>query len=271
MPIFLFVHPMEVHLSERVERERRAHTDDDVLARSYALKDRFAHIWTFPSRLRLFGLMDEYARDLRGKTVLDYGCGRGEASLKYLKAGADKVVGIDISSEYIAEALRTAEAAGFDSARFDFRAMDAHRLDFPDASFDLVIGYGILHHLDADVALAEIHRALKPGGRVLLQEPLADHPLLKLFRRLTPNARTEDEAPFSGAEIKRLTERPEWRTELAYCGILEAPVAMLTSVLMPDRPQNALLRLADRIERWLHRQGLWSNWNQYVLFNMRKA
>lgn len=262
---------MEVHLSERVERERRAHTDDDVLARSYALKDRFAHIWTFPSRQRLFGLMDAYARDLRGQTVLDYGCGRGEASLKYLEAGAAKVVGIDISEAYVTEAQDKATTAGYDPSRFDFRAMDAHRLDFPDASFDVVIGYGILHHLDADVALAEIHRVLKPGGRVLLQEPLADHPLLKLFRRLTPNARTEDEEPFSGAEIKRLTERPEWRTELAYCGILEAPVAMFTSVLMPGRPQNALLQLADRIERWLHRQGWLLHWNQYVLFNMRKA
>ena len=145
------------------------------------------------------------------------------------------------------------------------------RLDFPDATFDLVIGYGILHHLDADVALSEIRRVLKPGGRVLLQEPLADHPLLRLFRRFTPDARTEDEAPFSGAEVRRLTERPEWHTELAYCGVVEAPIAMLTSVLMPGAPQNALLALADRVERWLHRKGWLSHWNQYILFNMRKA
>lgn len=262
---------MDPILSERVERERLAHTEDDVLARSYALKDRFSHIWTFPSRKRLFARIDAHTRDLRGKTVLDYGCGRGDASLNYLAAGADRVAGIDISSEYIADADMRAKEAGFEADRYDFRVMDAHSLAFPDASFDFVIGYGILHHLDAEVALSEVHRVLKPGGRVMLQEPLADHPLLKLFRRLTPKARTEDEAPFTGADIRRLTERPEWRTQLAYCGILEAPVAMLTSVLLPERPQNALLRLADRVETWLHQRGLLNHWNQYILFDMQKA
>jgi ubiquinone/menaquinone biosynthesis C-methylase UbiE len=257
-------------IQARVDRELRAHTEDDVLAESYKLKDRFAHIWTFPSRRRFMQRIEGYLQNLEGKRLLDYGCGRGAASLTYLERGA-QVDGIDISPVYIEDAARQAEAAGFPEERYAFHVMDAHKLEFPDATFDFVVGYGILHHLDAEVALEEIHRVLRPGGRVLLQEPLADNPLLRAFRLVTPSARTEDEAPFTGKDLKRLTQGGEWDTDLAYCGIVEAPVAMLTSVLMPSKPDNALLRGADAIERRLHDKGLLEAWNQYVLFDMTKA
>jgi ubiquinone/menaquinone biosynthesis C-methylase UbiE len=260
---------MDAALQERVARERAAHTEDDVLARSYALKDRFAHIWSYPSRRRLMARIHDRTRDLRGQHVLDYGCGRGDAALDYLRAGA-RVTGIDISPVYVEAAAEAARAAGFSEDRFAFHAMDAHTLAFPDDAFDLVIGYGILHHLDPDVALAEIHRVLRPGGRVMLYEPLADHPLLRLFRRLTPKARTEDEAPFSGTALRAMTKGRRWQANLAYCGIVEAPVAMLTSVLMPRRPDNALLRAADAVERALHRRGWLASWNQYVLIDLQK-
>lgn len=162
------------------------------------------------------------------------------------------------------------QAAGVSENRYRFHVMDAHDLKFDDESFDLIIGFGILHHLEAELALSEIHRVLKPGGRVLLQEPLADNPLLRLFRILTPGARTEDEEPFSGRAVRALSSHRQWNTELFYCGILEAPVAMLTSVLMPNSPDNWLLRATDKAERWLHNRGILLNWNQYVCFNMSK-
>ncbi len=257
-------------LQDRVARELRAHTEDDVLAESYRLKSRFPHIYSFPSRKRFFALIDSYLQDLAGKTVLDYGCGRGEASLSYLERGAT-VHGIDISLVYIESARQTAAEAGYTKDRCAFHVMDAHALEFEDGIFDLVVGYGILHHLDAELALAEIHRVLKPNGRVLLQEPLADNPLLKLYRFLTPRARTEDEAPFSRRDLATLAHQKLWKTELAYCGLLEAPVAMMTSVILPGHPDNVLLRWADRLERWTHRREVLLSWNQYVLFNMVKA
>lgn|GEM_PF-883634 len=256
-------------LSSRVERERLAHSDRDVLSESYRLKDRFSHIWHFPSRKRFFALIDEHLQNIAGKTVLDYGCGRGQASLKYLGRGA-VVHGIDISPEYIEDAARSARRAGYSEEQFHFAVMDAHTLEFDDDTFDLVVGFGILHHLDAEAALREIHRVLKPGGRVLLQEPLADNPLLKLFRLLTPHARTEDEAPFTGRDVDRLSDDRHWQIELAYCGLIEAPLAMVTSVIAPNRPDNWLLRWADYLERWTHDQGILLAWNQYVLFNMMK-
>lgn len=261
--------PNDQPLRQRVEREQKAHTERDVLAESSELKARFPHILQFPSRKHLYSVMEDFVQGIRGKTILDYGCGRGETSLRYLSRGAITHA-IDISPVYIADANRAAQEAGYSAEQYSFSVMDAHDLTFEDNTFDIVIGYGILHHLDAEIALDEIYRVLKPGGRVLLQEPLADNPLLKLFRSLTPHARTEDERPFSKRDLKYLPLRRRWKTEFVYCGLIEAPVAMITSMLIPDHPENIPMRLADNIERWTHEQGILLSWNQYVLFNMVK-
>lgn len=271
MQYFCDMSTLTADLKERVERERAAHDEDDVLERNFQIKQRFAHIEKYPSRQRYDQKIREYVGDVQGKTVLDYGCGRGVFSMEMLGNGAVKVCGIDISKVYIEDCQRKAQEAGYGPERHDFRVMDAHQLEFAENTFDLVVGFGILHHLDPEIALGEIHRVLKPGGRVIMQEPLADNPLLKLFRKLTPKARTADEKPFSGKDIDHLTKRPGWKPELVYCGVLEAPMAMFTSVIMPKRVDNFMLRAADKIESWLHRKGHLLSWNQYVLFNLVKA
>ena len=261
---------MNSKIEERVNRELIDHTEKDVLGNSYKLKDRFSHIWDYPSRLRLFDRMNHLSSNLSNKVVLDYGCGRGEESLKYLKNDAKKVIGIDISPVYIESAIEKVVEGGFNPEQYEFLTMDAHKLEFESNSFDLVIGQGILHHLEPEVALNEIYRVLRPKGRVVLLEPLADNPLLRVFRFLTPSARTIDEAPFTKKQIMKFEGKNNWKSHTIYCGVIEAPVAMLTSIVTPNKPRNWLLRTSDKLEAFLHSNNFLNSWNQYVLLVLEK-
>lgn len=126
-----------------------------------------------------------------GGRALEYGCGQGAYALELAACGVN-VTGIDISDEAIRVARNTARARGL-SVRFE--VMNAETLTFPDASFDLVCGTGILHHLALDRAFFEIARVLKPTGRAVFAEPLGHNPLIRLYRWLTPSLRTPDEHP----------------------------------------------------------------------------
>jgi SAM-dependent methyltransferase len=261
---------MNEDLRRRVEREKAAHTEQDVLERNRRLRSRFAHIDCYPSKRRLYAVIERHTQDLTGKVVLDYGCGPGGDLVKYLRAGALKVCGMDISESYIGRAKALCAAKGYAPERYDVRVMDAHHLDYAAGTFDYVIGRGILHHLDVRVARHSLHRVLKTGGRMLFAEPLAGNPMLKLFRRLTPRARTKDERPFTGKDLADLFPPSLWLSEVSFSGIVEAPVSMMTSFLAPSNPDNVLLRAADKLEGWFHKRQILPSWNQVVLFNLTK-
>lgn len=108
--------------------------------------------------------LHEY-RDFRGKRVLDVGSGNGYVLGKYAQEGAH-VSGIDITPTGIDLCRRRFDNLGL---RGDFRVAQAEQLPFEDASFDCVCSMGVLHHVpDTVQAVAEIHRVLKPGGRLIV-------------------------------------------------------------------------------------------------------
>jgi SAM-dependent methyltransferase len=256
-------------MKQRVDAEKRAHTQRDILSESHKLKAKFPHVLVYPSRTRLFESIHQILRSIDGKIILDYGCGTGDNCIDYLSRGAF-CHGIDICETYINAAQKAAQTGGYPQNRYSFQIMDAHRLGFKDETFDIVIGYGILHHLEPTIALDEIYRVLKPGGRLLLQEPLADNLLLRLFRLLTPHARTKDERPFTKNDINHFLSQHGWKSEISVCGLIEAPLSIVTSMVIPKRPNNALMTLADRLEAFTHRHKFLLSWNQYILLNFIK-
>jgi SAM-dependent methyltransferase len=254
-------------LSERVAREAAAHDEEDVLAENVKLKRIFRHVQVSPTMRRFESDYEAFLQDVKGLRILDLGCGHGDQSLRLIRRGA-VVSGIDISNSYIKSAQAAARDAGFNEAQFRFAVMDAHNLEFPDDTFDIVVGRGILHHLDLDVSLKELNRVLKPGGRALFREPLAANPLLKLFRKLTPKARTVDEKPLTREDLDRLSI--DWNNESLYYGLVSAPVAMLTSLVLRPFDNNFLLRFADWIERKVNGARWIQHHNQYVLLSLVK-
>ena len=256
-------------LKSRVNRECISHTDSDILLRNYRLKKLFKHINQYPSRNVIDCSIMKLFYTIKRKKVLDYGCGRGELSLKLLKHGA-YVCGIDISPIYINDAINAAKIQRYSKKLYSFKVMDAHFLDFENCTFDYVIGNGILHHLEIREALSEIYRVLKIGGSLIVLEPLADNPLIRIFRFMTPYARTRDEKPLSLKDLKAINADPHWKKRMNFCGILEAPIAIVTSIIFPNRPKNYVLKIANHFERCFHKKGLLMSWNQYVLLNLEK-
>lgn len=140
----------------------------------------------------LKSLEDDYERSVlshsAGVKVLDYGCGRGDWSLK-AAAVAEEVHGLDISEVAIEGARKRAPANAH------FHVGDAHATPFDDGTFDFVFGSGIIHHLDTRLSLTEISRVLKPNGTAVFLEPLGHNPVFNMYRDSTPDARTIDEHP----------------------------------------------------------------------------
>jgi SAM-dependent methyltransferase len=104
-------------------------------------------------------------QNTRGLRVLEIGCGMGTDGAQFAKAGAI-YTGMDLTDAAVELARKRFQVSGLEG---EFHVADAERLDFPDASFDLVYSHGVLHHTpDIEAAVREIHRVLKPGGRAMV-------------------------------------------------------------------------------------------------------
>jgi SAM-dependent methyltransferase len=112
--------------------------------------------------------------DVRGKSVLDAGCGTGYLSAQLRDRGA-RVTGVDISTEMTA-------IARADHPDIDFRAESVTALpSFDDEAFDaLVANYVLMDVPDLDAAVRTFHRVLRPGGVAVL---VFSHPCFPQGRR----------------------------------------------------------------------------------------
>jgi len=101
--------------------------------------------------------------DLSGKRVLDIGCGIGGLDQVLVALGAAHVTAVDVVEPLIALARRRIE-----DRRIAFETIEPEAaLPFPDASFDVVFTKDAwLHVVDKRALLREVHRVLKPGGRL---------------------------------------------------------------------------------------------------------
>jgi ubiquinone/menaquinone biosynthesis C-methylase UbiE len=151
--------------------------------------------------------------------ILEIGCGQGTgARIIYDLFTPQRYVGIDLDPRMIRRAIRRSGTL----PNTTFLERDVTSLEFPDATFDLVLDFGILHHVpDWRNALAEVHRMLRPGGEFLFEDlsaetwgrgigipfkRIADHPYDEMFTKqefvnelkaLGFDVETHESSPFS--------------------------------------------------------------------------
>jgi SAM-dependent methyltransferase len=157
------------------------------------------------------GAMLGWLGDLRGKRVLDLCCGTGTTSLLLADAGAEEVVGCDVSDSSLGVAR--GRAAALDARRRP--SFVRHDVETPRAEwegrFDVLFGSYALHHLDLARCLPVLADYLKPGGRSVFLETSARNPVLRWSRRwLTgrfgvPRYGTLDERPLTRDDIQAIS------------------------------------------------------------------
>ena len=119
-----------------------------------------------------------------GERVLDLGCGAGTDTLVAAQmVGPDgHVTGIDMTPEMLSRARAASLEIGV--ANVEFVESEAERLPFPDGSFDVVISNGVIDLIpDKDAVFSELHRVLRPGGRIQIADVTIQNPVSAEGRR----------------------------------------------------------------------------------------
>lgn len=110
------------------------------------------------------GHLVEFAAVQKDEAVLDVGCGTGVVAITAARRGA-RVSGLDLTPELLEHARANEEIAG--CGKIDWSEGDAESLPYKDASFDVVLSqFGHMFAPRPDVAISEMRRVLKPGGRI---------------------------------------------------------------------------------------------------------
>jgi SAM-dependent methyltransferase len=152
---------------------------------------------------------DCYLREIldgcEDKLVLEYGCGSDGSDAFTLARSGAKVFGIDISPVAVSQSIAMAKKECLED-KASFFVEDAEELSFPANHFDIIVGSGILHHLDLEKSIKEICRVTRNGAKVVFIEPLAYNPILNIYRILTPSLRTKTEHPLTYHDLKLINQ-----------------------------------------------------------------
>jgi ubiquinone/menaquinone biosynthesis C-methylase UbiE len=175
------------------ERQLREKTFHDAKAREIEQEEQQSdYTLSFTSSASLENqFILKQMGELKGKHILDLGCGEGEAALYFAQQGA-QVDAVDISEGMINLLRIRADQLGFS---IQSHVMEAEVLQFSDHTFDFVYANGVLHHVDMEPTLREIKRVLKPGGCGFFIEPIDYNPVIKVYRTIAEANRSEDETP----------------------------------------------------------------------------
>jgi 2-polyprenyl-3-methyl-5-hydroxy-6-metoxy-1,4-benzoquinol methylase len=189
----------------------------------------------------------EFLGDLRGKRVIEYGCGLGKLTVLLARSGAH-VSAFDLSEASIDVARRRAQMTGVEE-RITFQIAPGEDLPYADASFDIAFGKAVLHHLDPQAGARELARILVPGGRAAFSEPLGTNPVVQFVRDHVPYPHKHER----GADIPlRRQDIDAWMAPFSQAHLRGVQLLSMVERGLGFGHKLPLLREYDRLllDRW---------------------
>ena len=192
----------------------------------------------------------EVERDIEGRRVLEVGCGRGEFScwLSSLLPPTQTLVAADISAAAVEKGQRVAKELGIHNICWE--KADIQALPFPTGCFDTVISCETIEHVpNPRLAVSELARVLKPGGKLILTTPNYCGPfgLYRAYLRCAGRRYTEAGQPINKFVMLPLTYRWVSQSHLRVLAIDSVGI----HAFVPGRPPIEL-RLPEKL-RWFWR------------------
>ncbi|MBA3664634.1 MAG: bifunctional demethylmenaquinone methyltransferase/2-methoxy-6-polyprenyl-1,4-benzoquinol methylase UbiE [Bacteroidetes bacterium] len=109
-------------------------------------------------------------RDNKPSTILDVATGTADFAIECAKLSPKKIVGIDISEGMMQVGRQKLQKLGLDKL-ITLEQGNAETITYPDNSFDaIVVGFGVRNFQNLEKGLANLHRILKPGGKIVILE-----------------------------------------------------------------------------------------------------
>lgn len=229
---------------------------------------------------RLLSRFAALARPRVGERCIDLGCGTGAFTRRLAKFGVD-LLGVDISPRSIERARQLGEGpggaggaggAGGPGPRYEVRDIMATGL--ADASVDIAVFSGVLHHLPTEAergkALREAFRLLGPGGRVFGFDPHVGSPSMWLYR----DPRSPLFSSVGKTENEVLLGRSQMVGELTnagFTGVSAEGIGGITYRYVESRAARLILPLYNLYEIVTLLPGIQSRFGTFVVSFGRKA
>ena len=151
-----------------ISKEERACKEKDAYNRGLNRKrysQGFGHAQAGYSYERKKNAIADVLTRGKDKDILELGSTSWKQSIDFAAYPPKSLTCINISKKELKKGIKAAHKLKTGQyCSHTFQIMDAHHLEFPDDTFDIVFGTGILHHLDFETALREIFRVLKKDG-----------------------------------------------------------------------------------------------------------
>jgi ubiquinone/menaquinone biosynthesis C-methylase UbiE len=170
-----------------------ARLDKDQVREVYRGLAPIYDFWADITEVRARSRALELAAVRDGEAILEVAVGTGLAFIELVRQNpSGTTTGLDLTPAMLAKAESRMARAGL-PGRYELSIGDATELPFPDASFDLVLNnymFDLLPEADFGTVLAEFHRVLRPGGRMVLvnmaQGEAWQHQLYDRLYQLSP-------------------------------------------------------------------------------------